>query len=250
MMFIRLHTLQRFTSHLLLGAALLIAAPAHSQLVADYSSGPASADGTGKRYLGREIAHVMGWQGAGWLERQEREQEERTDLLLKALALKPGMTVADIGAGTGYLSRRMARQVAPDGRVLAVDVQPEMVRLLERMVNRTGLNNVVPTLGNERDAGLPPNSLDLAIMVDVYHELAFPREMLRSIVRALKVGGQLVFVEYRAEDPAVPIKPLHKMSEAQVRLEAGQLDALQWDRTVETLPWQHVIVFRKQPVSE
>ncbi len=217
---------------------------------AGYTTGRASIDGTGKRYLGREIAHVMDWQGAAWLERTEREQEERTDLLLKALALQPGMTVADIGAGTGYLSRRMARQVAPNGRVLAIDVQPEMVRLLERMVERTGLDNVSPTLGSERDVGLPAQSLDLAVMVDVYHELAFPREMLRSISRALKAGGQLVFVEYRAEDPAVPIKPLHKMSEAQVRLEAGQLGTLKWDRTVETLPWQHVVVFRKQPTSD
>ncbi len=241
---------QRFVLHLLLGCIVVLAAPAYGEQAAGYSTAPASADGIGKRYLGREIAHVMGWQGAGWLERQEREQEERTDLLLKALALKPGMTVADIGAGTGYLSRRMATQVAPDGRVLAVDVQPEMIRLLQRMVDRTGLSHVLPTLGTERDAGLPAQSVDLAIMVDVYHELAFPHEMLASIVRALKVGGQLVFVEYRAEDPAVPIKPLHKMGEAQVRREAGQLAALKWDRTVETLPWQHVIVFAKQPIDE
>ena len=237
-------------------AGLLIGAGSVSNLawaqqhVAAYRSVPPSIDGIGKQYLGREIAQVMGWQGAAWLEREEREREERTDLLLAALALKPGMTVGDIGAGTGYLSRRMARRVAPNGRVFAVDVQPQMIELLKRTATEARLDNVVPTLGTPVDIKLPEASLDLAIMVDVYHELAFPREMLENIVRALRVGGQLVFVEYRAEDPAVPIKPLHKMSEAQVRLEAGQQAALKWERTVETLPWQHVVVFQKRAAGD
>lgn len=213
----------------------------------EYKTVPPSTDGTGKQYLGREIAQVMGWQGAAWLEREEREREERTDLLLAALALEPGMMVGDIGAGTGYLSRRMARQVAPDGRVFAVDLQPQMIELLKHMAADAKLDNVMPTLGTQVDVKLSEASLDLAIMVDVYHELAFPREMLQSMVRALKMGGRLVFVEYRAEDPKVPIKPLHKMSEAQVRREAAQQPSLVWERTVGTLPWQHVIVFRKQP---
>ena len=208
-------------------------------------AGTANPDGIGKRYMGREIAGVMGWQGAAWLEREEREKEERTDLLLKALALKPGMTVADIGAGTGYLSRRMASVVAPDGRVLAVDVQPEMVRMLKRLAQQKGLSNIVPSLGTEADVKLPAASVDLAIMVDVYHELAYPFEVMQSIIRTLKPGGQLVFIEYRAEDPNVPIKALHKMSEAQVRREA-EVHALVWDRTVATLPWQHMVVFRKR----
>lgn len=209
-----------------------------------YESTPRSADGIGKRYMGREIAGVMGWQGAAWLERQEREREERTDLLLAALELRPGMVVGDIGAGTGYLSRRMAAAVAPGGRVVAEDVQPEMIDLLARASARERIGNIQPALGSETDIGLPAACLDLAIMVDVYHELAWPREVLGSIVRALKPGARLVFVEYRAEDAAVPIKSLHKMSEAQVRREAEVLP-LSWERTIETLPWQHIVVFRR-----
>ncbi len=211
----------------------------------EYAKGMASADGIGTRYMGREIAQVMGWQGAAWLEREERSKEERTDLLLEALALGPGMVVADIGAGTGYLSRRMARQVAPDGKVLAVDVQPEMVAMLRKSAEREGLRNIVPSLGTETDVQLLADSLDMAVMVDVYHELSHPCEVAASIVRALKPGGRLIFVEYRAEDPNVPIKALHKMSEAQVRREA-QVHPLDWVRTVETLPWQHVVIFRKR----
>ena len=209
-----------------------------------YEQKAASADGIGKRYMGREIAQVMGWQGAAWLEREEREREERTDLLLPELALKPGMVVADIGAGTGYIARRMAALVGPMGVVYAVDVQPEMIRMLQALAAKAGLAQVKPVLGAVDDVRLAAASVDLAIMVDVYHELEFPREVLASIVRALKPGGRVVFVEYRAEDPRVPIKALHKMSEAQVRREAGVL-ALNWERTASGLPWQHVVVFRK-----
>ena len=209
-----------------------------------YTSVPASADGIGKRYMGREIAAVMGWQGAAWLEREEREREERTDLLLTALALKPGMVVADIGAGTGYLSRRMATAVGSSGKVLAVDVQPEMIQMLKQLAQRAQLSQIVPVQCSETDVGLQPNSLDLAIMVDVYHELAYPFEVLASVIRALKPGGRVVFVEYRAEDRGVPIKELHKMSQAQVKREAAA-HALVWERTADTLPWQHMVVFRK-----
>lgn len=209
-----------------------------------YTTGAPSADGIGKRYMEREIAHVMGWQGAAWLEREEREQEERTDLLIQALDLQPGMVVADIGAGSGYLSRRLARAVAPAGKVLAVDVQPEMVAMLRRAARQEGLHNIEPSLGMETDVRLAAGSVDLAVMVDVYHELSFPHEVLASIVKALKPGGRVVFVEYRAEDARVPIKGLHRMSEAQVRREAEVLP-LRWERTDERLPWQHVVVFRK-----
>lgn len=209
-----------------------------------YASAPASADGIGKRYMGREIAAVMGWQGAAWLEREERQREERTDLLLTALALKPGMVVADIGAGTGYLSRRMATAVGSSGKVLAVDVQPEMIQMLKQLAQQAQLSQIVPVQCSETDVGLPPGSVDLAIMVDVYHELSYPFEVLASITRALKPGGRVVFVEYRAEDARVPIKALHKMSQAQVKREAA-VHPLVWDRTVDTLPWQHLIVFRK-----
>jgi precorrin-6B methylase 2 len=201
-------------------------------------------DGIGKRYMGREIAGVMGWQGAQWLERESRAREERPELLLRALALAPGMTVADIGAGTGYYTWQLAKQVGPGGRVYAVDVQPEMISMLDSQIAKRGLRNVVSVLGGETSVKLPPASVDLAIMVDVYHELAYPSEVLDSIVDALKPGGRVVFVEYRAEDPAVAIKPLHKMSAAQVRLEATA-HGLKWDRSIESLPIQHAIVFRK-----
>jgi precorrin-6B methylase 2 len=209
-----------------------------------YQRVPRSADGIGKRYMGREIAGVMGWQGAAWLEREEREQEERGDLLLRELGLKPGMVVADIGAGTGYYARRMAPLVGSTGQVLAVDVQPEMIEMATAMAKKAGLTNIKPVLCTVDDVKLPAASVDLAIMVDVYHELEFPFEVMESIVRALKVGGRVVFVEYRAEDPKVPIKALHKMSEAQVRKEAAQ-HALAYERTANTLPWQHVVVFKK-----
>jgi len=203
-----------------------------------------SPDGIGKRYMGREIAGVMGWEGAQWLERESRAREERPELLLRELALAPGMTVADIGAGTGYYTWQLAKQVGPGGRVYAVDVQPEMIGMLDSQMAKRGVRNVVSVLGSETTVKLPSASVDLAIMVDVYHELAYPSEVLDSIVAALKPGGRVVFVEYRAEDPAVAIKPLHKMSEPQIRREATA-HGLKWERTIGSLPIQHVIVFRK-----
>jgi len=155
------------------------------------------------------------------------------------------MVVADIGAGTGYYERRIAPRVGPTGKVYAVDVQPEMVAMLEQVAALPEFANVVPVLGGERDPRLAPGSIDLALMVDVYHELAYPAEMLDAIVRALKPGGRVAFVEYRAEDDRVPIKSLHKMSEAQIRREAAQ-HALVWERTAHSLPWQHVVIFRKR----
>ena len=241
--------IERNLAAMVLGALLLCMAtltyPDAQQPTARYSRVPVDADSIGKRYMGRDIAGVMGWQGAAWLEREERDREERTDLLMEALQLAPGMVVADIGAGTGYLARRMAPAVEPGGKVLAVDVQLEMVAMLQTMVRQRGLTQIQPMWGAEDDAKLPASSVDLAVMVDVYHELAYPHEVLASIVRALKPGGQLVFVEYRTEDPQVPIKVLHKMSEAQIRREAA-VHALVWERTVGTLPWQHLVVFRKR----
>ena len=228
---------------LLLAAGAALAQPI--EFAQRYSVAPAGVDGIGKRYMGREISAVMGWQGAAWLEREERDREERTDMLLSALALQPGMVVADIGAGTGYLSRRMAPAVMPGGRVWAVDVQPEMVNLLQASAKRSGLTQIEARLGTVDDVRLPASSVDLAIMVDVYHELSHPYEVMASVMKSLKPGGRVVFVEYKAEDARVPIKPLHKMSEAQIKLEAGVF-ALDWERTVSTLPWQHVVIFRKR----
>ncbi len=230
-----------------LAASVLLSAShdAGAQLAqATYEQIRPSADGIGKRYMGREIAQVMGWQGAAWLEREEREKEERTDLLLRELALKPGMVVADVGAGTGYIARRMANAVGASGAVYAVDVQSEMIEMLKTLATKAKLTQIKPVLSTVDDVKLPVASVDLAIMVDVYHELEFPREVMLSLVRAMKPAGRVVFVEYRAEDAAVPIKALHKMSEAQVKREAAAV-GLTWERTASGLPWQHVVIFRK-----
>ena len=198
-------------------------------------------DGIGKFYLGREIAQVMGHQAAGWLERPTRQQEERTDLLLQALELKPGMVVADIGAGSGYFSWRMAQKVGPTGKVYAEDIQQEMLDLLAAQMKKHQVAAIVePLLGTVQDPKLPPGSTDLILLVDVYHELDFPFEMTRAMIKGLKPGGQLVLVEYRGEDRAVPIKPLHKMTKAQIRAElepAGFEVVREFDR----LPWQHLL---------
>jgi SAM-dependent methyltransferase len=210
-----------------------------------YSRIPASPDGIGKVYMGREIAQVMTYHGAEWLERPERVREERTDLVLAALELKPGMVVADIGAGTGYYARRIAERVGRGGTVYAVDIQPEMLKLLEGELALRNVTNVKPVLGTQTDPALTASSIDLALMVDVYHELEYPHEMLAAIVRALKPGGRLVFVEFKGDDPRVPIKKLHTMTEQQVRKEAAP-HPLEWLKTVRDLPWQYGIVFRKR----
>jgi SAM-dependent methyltransferase len=209
-----------------------------------YGRVSASPDGIGKTYSGREIARVMGWQGAGWLERPEREQEERSDLLLPLLGVHAGMVVADVGAGSGYYTERIARAVGPSGIAYGVDVQPEMIALIRERARQSGLENIRPVLADLKSVKLPAESVDLAILVDVYHELEYPYEVLASIVDTLKPEGRVAFVEFRAEDPQVPIKPLHKMSEAQIRAEASR-QRLAWVGTLETLPWQHVVVFRK-----
>jgi predicted methyltransferase len=210
-----------------------------------YATVPASPDGIGKIYMGREIAKVMSYHGAPWLERPERVEEERPEQVLTALDLRPGMKVADVGAGSGYYSWRMAERVGASGAVYAVDIQPEMVNMLEQHMALRKAANVKALLGTPTDPRLPAGALDLVLMVDVYHELEYPYEMLAAIVRALKPGGRVVFVEYKANDPAVPIKALHTMTEAQVRREAA-LHSLEWLKTESKLPWQHVIVFRRK----
>lgn len=206
---------------------------------------PPSPDGIGKFYQGREISQVMGHQGAGWLERPQREEEEKPGLLIEAIKLQPGDVVADIGAGTGYFSWRMAQPVGGKGLIYAVDIQQEMLDQLAAKMAARNVTNVKGVLGTPTDPKLPANSVDVVIMVDVYHEFDHPYEMMRNICRALKPGGRVVWVEYRAEDPKVPIKRLHKMSEAQVKKEAAELP-LEWVETIGTLPRQHIIVFRKK----
>jgi ubiquinone/menaquinone biosynthesis C-methylase UbiE len=202
-------------------------------------------DGIGKFYMGREIAHVMGHQAADWLERPERDQEEHTTRLLEALKFKHGEVVADIGAGTGYFTRRMARMIAPSGRVLAVDIQREMLDLLTNNLAEQGITNVVPILGTDKDPKLPRASVDSILMVDVYHEFDHPFEMVEAMCRAMKPGGRMIFVEFRGEDPKVPIKTVHKMTEAQVRKEMAP-HPLEWVETIAVLPRQHIIVFRRK----
>lgn len=202
-------------------------------------------DGIGKFFKGREIAKVMGHQAAGWLERPEREQEERTDLLLDSLNLKSGETIADIGAGSGYFSWRMAQKIVPEGKVFAVEIQQEMLDLISRNMARRGVSNVLPILGTTQSPKLPAHSVDTILMVDVYHEFDFPMEMLQAMTQSLKKGGRIVWVEFRAEDPAVRIKPLHKMSVDQVRKEAAVCPELQFERTIDVLPQQHIIIFKK-----
>ena len=201
-----------------------------------------SRDGIGKRYMGREISHVMGHQGAAWLERDDREPEERTDLLVAELGLRATDVVADIGAGTGYFVFRMSPLV-PQGEVLAVDIQQEMLDIVAARAAGVA-NNVVPVLGTVIDINVPAESVDLILLVDAYHEFSHPREMGESMFRALKPGGRIALVEYRAEDPAVPIKPLHKMSEAQAIREMSSL-GLRWLETRDSLPQQHLMFFEK-----
>lgn len=202
-------------------------------------------DGIGKIYMGREIAQVMGHQGADWLERTERAEEEAPEKLVKLLNLQPGDQVADIGAGTGYISWRMAKIVGITGKVFAVDIQPEMLELLAGRMKERGITNVVGVLGTITDPKLNPNSIDLALMVDVYHEFSQPVEMMKNLIAGLKPGGRVAFVEYRGEDPTVPIKPLHKMTVEQVRKEA-EAAGLKFEKTIEALPRQHLILFQKK----
>jgi ubiquinone/menaquinone biosynthesis C-methylase UbiE len=202
-------------------------------------------NGIGKFYMGREIAQIMGHQAANWLERPEREEEEQPTKLIEALKLKPGDSVADIGAGSGYHTFRIAQRVGPGGKVLAVDIQPEMLALIRERMKARKVDNVEPIQGTATDPKLPPGSVDLILMVDVYHEFEYPFEMTQAMVRALKSGGRLVFVEFRLEDPKVPIKLVHKMTEKQVRKEM-EPHALTWVETLDALPWQHVIVFKKR----
>ena len=193
---------------------------------------------------GRRYAPVMGVAGADWLVRPEREAEENPDLAVTLLGLKPGMTVADIGAGVGYYSIRFAAKVGASGKVFATDLQPEMLRLLRKRLDREKITNIEPVLGSETESKLPDQSIDMVVLVDVYHEFSEPRKMLASIRQALKPDGRLVLLEFRKEDPKVPIREEHKMSVAVVKQELAA-DGFALDKLVTDLPWQHIFFFKK-----
>ena len=209
-----------------------------------YTVKPGDPNGIKKWYMGRQIAYVMSHFGIDWLERQEREIEENTTQLLKNLAVKPGMIIADIGAGSGYHSTLLSKMVG-DGKVYAVDVEPEMIAYLNDRIKLEGIKNIVPVLSTEQKVSLPSNSIDMMLLVDVYHEFSFPYEMALSMLDALKPGGKLVLVEFRAEDPAVPIKTIHKMGEQQA-VKEFKAAGFSFEKNISNLPWQHCLVFSKK----
>ncbi len=194
---------------------------------------------------GRVIAPVMSAAGADWLERGERESEENPSKAIRTLDIKPGMTVCDLGAGSGYYTVRMSRLVGPAGKVYAVDIQPKMLELLARRLKSEGINNVVPVLSSEDDPKLPPKSQDLILLVDVYHEFARPQLMLQRMREALKDDGRLVLLEYRKEDPSVPIRLEHKMSIAEVKAEL-EPEGFRIEKVLDDLPWQHIFICKKK----
>jgi ubiquinone/menaquinone biosynthesis C-methylase UbiE len=231
----------------ILPALLLFIASVQAQTPATqpvYSTTRPSSDGIGKVYMGREIAQVMGHLAAGWLERPEREREEQPTRAIELIQLKPTDVVADIGAGTGYFSFRMAAKV-PRGKVLAVDIQPEMLDLMRALSKRNSVTNVEPVLGTIEDPKLPENAVDVVLMVDAYHEFDHPREMMLAIVKSLKAGGRVIDIEYRGEDPNVAIKPHHKMTEAQATREMEAV-GLTHVKTYDDLPQQHLMIFEKK----
>lgn len=222
---------QRWFCVISLGA-LLLALPDMGQAQAEH---PAT---------GRRIAPVMGMTGADWLDRSDRDSEEAPEKAIAALDLRPGMMVGEVGAGTGFISIRMAKQVAPTGRVYANDIQPQMLAVLRRRAAEQKVTNIETVLGREANPRLPIGKLDLVIMVDVYHELARPQRMLENIRTSLKPDGRLVLLEYRKEDPTVPIRLEHKMSLSEIKAEIVP-EGYRFEKAIETLPRQHIVIFRK-----
>lgn len=216
----------------------------HSVAQPKYRIGAGDPNGIDKWYMGRQIAHVMSHYGIPWLERAERQEEENTDLLLRNLGVKEGMQVADIGAGSGYHSVRIAKTIGT-GRVFAVDVSPEMVEHLSDRLKRESIRNISCVLGSIQDIPLKDRSIDLILMVDVYHEFSHPFEMAQAMFRILRDNGRIFLVEFRGEDASVPIKKIHKMTEAQA-IREFEASGFELERNIGNLPWQHCMVFRKR----
>lgn len=202
-------------------------------------------NGTGRFYMGREIAQVMGAGGMAWLDRPERESQERPEVVIDALGIRGGEVVADLGAGSGYFTFRLAAKVGRDGKVFAVDIQDEMLATVRRRAAESDVKNVEEVKADEADPHLPPGSIDLVLMVDVYHELAYPYEVMMKVRDALKPHGRVAFVEYRKEDPLIPIKEVHKMSVEQLDKEMHVVRLVRV-QTVESLPSQHILIFEKR----
>lgn len=218
-----------------------------SESQAAYGRTSPSPDGIGKTYMGREIARVMGHRGAGWLERSGRATSELPGRVVEAMNLQPSDVVVDLGAGTGYFTFRIAPEV-PRGTVYAVDIQPEMLQLIRQKIERRDAGNVVPVRGIPKSPKLPEGRIDAALMVDAYHEFAYPREMMLGLCEALRPRGRVYLVEYRKEDATVPIKPLHKMTEKQAIREMRAI-GLRHVRTEDILPRQHLMIFEKSAVT-
>ncbi|SEI87185.1 Methyltransferase domain-containing protein [Cyclobacterium xiamenense] len=242
----RLYTMVQFLRVTVFFVLQLVACgiPVFGQDASPYSYTSASRDGTGKWYMGREISQIMGFHGMAWLERPERSEEENTDLAIKNLPLTANSVVADIGAGSGFYTFRIAKKVT-EGTVYAVEIQQEAIDFLQKKADNLGMKQVVPVVGSDKSPNLPEGALDLILMVDVYHELAFPQEMLQNMRKALKPTGKLVLIEYRGEDPAVAIKPLHKMTVRQVKKELGA-NGFTLEKNGQFLNIQHFLVFEKE----
>lgn len=220
----------------------LSAQPTVHSILGEPNEAEAAIPKSRETYFGRRIAQTMHYAGAEWLVRDSREREERCSLMLAQMGVKSGMTVCDMGCGNGFYSLPLAKMVGEDGQVLAVDVQPEMLQMLRERAEMYGLENITPILGSYHDPRLPPNSVDVMLLVDVYHEFSYPEEMLRGIRRSLKPDGVAVLLEYRMEDDSVPIKQLHKMSKEQIMKE-WPANGLKLVKQYDGLPWQHMMFF-------
>lgn len=230
--------------HYILFALCLYTCGTNASAQTRYLNKAGDPNGIDKWYMGRQIAHVMSHFGIEWLERPERELEENSTMLIKNMQLKQGMNVADIGAGSGYHSRLISKQIGK-GNVFAVDVEPAMLVYLKQRIDQENLSNITPVLGTSISVSLPNESVDMMLLVDVYHEFSHPYEMGQSMFNALKPNGKLVLVEFRAEDESVPIKTIHKMSEAQAVKELKAV-GFRLEKNIKNLPWQHCMIFVKE----
>lgn len=235
--------MERIKLYLIIGLLLTSYNPLIAQ-ESDYIFKSGDVNGIGKWYMGREIAYVMGYQGINWLERSEREEEEKTSKLIENMRISSSDVIADIGAGSGYHVFKLS-PLAKEGIVYAVDIQPEMLAAIDFRKESEKVSNVITIQGGEQSVNLPENTIDKILMVDVYHEFSYPKEMLASMYSALKPNGQIFLIEYRGEDPSVPIKRLHKMSEKQAVKEL-KASGFKLKENIANLPWQHCMIFVKQ----